>query len=228
MKAYRAFSNGKAPSRTLTPQLLPAEQTFEAAPAAIVALPAPAKHLRALLIQRTDSEVSTAHEIGRLSAYAPQYSALLQQAKTAGAQLSRQLAAVKPPAAHKIRGTKQQVQKAQAEFAAQQADGLDTYVTKVAALKARLRTLRPPPVMTPGQECVDLLGEPRWIPELEAVPLSGRQLLEGSPEPIIVTLERRRQLPENRPHFGAAKQRARGARKTDRVRGRDRLTASPA
>jgi hypothetical protein len=159
VKAYRAFANGSAPSKTLTPQLLQAEQTLESLNRRIVALPAPApaKHLRVLLIQLTDSEVSTAHEIGRLSAYAPQYSALLKQAKTAGAVLSHDLAAVKPPTAHKIRGTKAQVLKAQAEFAAaasaaaaHQAEAIDVYVAKIAALKARLRKLRPPLVMTPS------------------------------------------------------------------------------
>jgi hypothetical protein len=158
-KAYRAFSNGRAPSKTLTPQLLQAEQTLQRLRRRIVALPAPApaKHLRALLIQLTDSEVSSAHEIGRLSAYAPQYSAVLKQAKVAGADLSRGLAAVKPPTAHKIRGTKQQVQKAQAAFAAaaaaaaaHQADAIDAYVATIAAVAARLRKLRPPPVMSPS------------------------------------------------------------------------------
>jgi hypothetical protein len=159
VKAYRDFSNGSAPSKTLTPQLLEAEKTLQRLNRRIVALPAPApaKRLRALLIQLTDSEVSTAHEIGRLSAYAPQYSALLRRAKTAGAVLSHDLAAVKPPKAHKIRGTKKQVQKAQAAFAAaaaaaaaHQADAIDAYVAKIAALEARLHKLRPPPVMTPS------------------------------------------------------------------------------
>lgn len=159
VKAYRAFSNGGAPSKSLTPQLLQAEKTLQRLRRRIVALPAPApaKRLRALLVQLTDSEVSTAHEIGRLSAYAPQYSAVLKQAKTVGAELSHQLGAVKPPTAHKIRGTKQQVQKAQAAFtaaataaASAQADAIDAYVAKIAVLSARLRKLRPPPVMTPS------------------------------------------------------------------------------
>jgi hypothetical protein len=159
VKAYRAFSNGGTPSKTLTPQLLEAEQTLKRLNRRIVALPAPApaKRLRTLLIQLTDSEVSTAHEIGQLASYAPQYSALLKQAKTVGAVLSRALAAVKPPTAHKIRGTKAQVKKAQAAFAAAasaaaatQADAIDAYVAKIAKLQARLHKLRPPPVMAPS------------------------------------------------------------------------------
>jgi hypothetical protein len=159
VKAYRAFSSGGTPSKTLTPQLLQAEQTLKRLQRRIVSLPAPApaRHLRALLIQLTGTEVSSAHEIGQLSVFAPQYSVVLKQAKTAGAELSRALAAVKPPTAHKIRGTKQQVKKAQAAFAAaasaaaaQQADAVDVYVTKVGALERRLRKLRPPPVMAPS------------------------------------------------------------------------------
>src|SRR5712671_3976957 len=42
VKAYRAFANGSAPSKTLTPQLLQAEQTLESLNRRIVALPAPA------------------------------------------------------------------------------------------------------------------------------------------------------------------------------------------
>jgi hypothetical protein len=159
VKAYRAFSSGGTPAKTLTPQLLEAEQTLKRLNRRIVALPAPApaKRLRTLLIQLTGSEVSTAHEIGQLAAYAPRYSALLRQAKTAGAVLSRGLAAVKPPTAHNIRGTKAQVQKAQAGFAAAasaaaaaQADAIDAYVAKIAKLQARLHKLHAPPVMTPS------------------------------------------------------------------------------
>jgi hypothetical protein len=159
VKAYRDFSSGGTPSKTLTPQLLQAEQTLQRLQHRIASLPAPApaRHLRALLIQLMGTEVSSAHEIGRLSVFAPRYSLLLRQAKTAGAELSRGLAAVKPPTAHKIRGTKKQVQKAQAAFAAaasaaaaQQADAVGAYVTKIAALERRLRKLRPPPVMAPS------------------------------------------------------------------------------
>ena len=110
-KAYRAFASGATPAKTLTPQLVQAEQTLRQLERRIVALtaPAPANHLRTLLIKLTGSEVSVAAEVGRLSAFAPQYSVILKQAKTAGAALSRGLAAVKSPKSHKIRGTKQQV-----------------------------------------------------------------------------------------------------------------------
>ena len=63
--------------------------------------------------------------------------------------------AVKPPVAHKIRGTHKQVQQAQAAFTAaaskaagQQADAVEAYDGKIAGLERRLRTLDPPPIVT--------------------------------------------------------------------------------
>jgi len=119
-KAYRAFASGGTPAPELGPQLVQAELTLRRLRRRLVALPAPvpAKRLRALLIRLTSSEVSTAHEVGQLGAFASRYSALLNEAKKDGAELSVALAAVKPPKAHKIRGTKKQVQRAQAKFTA--------------------------------------------------------------------------------------------------------------
>jgi hypothetical protein len=159
VKAYRTFATAGTSSKTLTPQLLQAELTLQRLRRRIVGLPAPApaKHLRALLVELTGTEVSMAHEVGRLAAFAPQYSAVLKRAKAAGTELSHALAAVKPPTAHKIRGTRKQVQKAQAAFAAaavaaavQQADAVDAYAVRIAAVLTRLKKLRPPPVTTPA------------------------------------------------------------------------------
>ncbi len=159
VKAYRDFASGSTPAKTLVPELAQAERTLRGLQHRIVALPAPAvaKHLRVLLIRLTSSEVSTAHEVGKLAAFSPQYAALLKQAKTAGTALSKALAAVKPPQAHKIRGTKKQVKKAQAAFtaaataaAAQQADAVDAYDAKIARVQHRLRKLHPPAVLTPA------------------------------------------------------------------------------
>ena len=87
----------------------------------------------------------------------PPYSALLKQARSASVELSQALAAVKPPQAHKIRGTRKQVQKAQATFAAaaaasaaQQADAVDAYDAKIARVQHDLRKLHPPPVVSPA------------------------------------------------------------------------------
>jgi hypothetical protein len=159
VKAYREFSTGGTPPKTLTPQLLQAEQTLKRLQRRIAALPAPepASRLRKLLVQLTGTEVSIAHEVGQLSVFAPQYSVVLKQARAAGVELSKGLAAVKPPKAHKIRGTKAQVQKAQAAFsaaaaaaAAQQADAVDAYAAKIVQVEGRLRRLHPPRVMRPA------------------------------------------------------------------------------
>jgi hypothetical protein len=191
VKAYRAYASGSTPPKILTPQLLQAEATLQRLQRRIVALPAPvsAKHLRALLVQLTGTEVSTAHEVGRLSVFAPQYSALLKQTRTAGKELSHGLAAVKQPKAHKIRGTRKQVQKAQAAFAAaasaaaaQQADVIDAYAAKIAAIRVRLKKLRPPPVMSP-----------EYRTQLQTLDASGRSAL-------ALALELRKQ---NRAHVTA-------------------------
>jgi hypothetical protein len=158
VKAYRSFSAGGTPAKALTPELFQAERTLQRLQRRITALPAPAPaaHLRKLLVQLTATEVSIAHEVGQLSAFAPRYAALLGQARTASKVLSRALAAVTPPTAHQIRGTKAQVQKAQAAFAAasaaaaaQQADAVDEYDAKIGVVAAHLRKLQPPRVMRP-------------------------------------------------------------------------------
>ena len=63
---------------------------------------------------------------------------------------------MKPPKAHKLHGTKKQIQQAQAAFtaaadkaAALQADAVDAYVTKIARLERELRKLQPPPIVRP-------------------------------------------------------------------------------
>ena len=159
VKAYRAFGNGGTPAKTLTPELVQAEQTLRQLQRRIVALaaPAPARHLRTLLVRLMGAEVSIAHEVGQLAVFSPRYAALLKPAKTAGAELSRALGAVKPPKAHSLRGTKAQVQRAQAAFAAaasaaaaQQADAVNAYDAKIAAVEARLRKVKPPLVMRPA------------------------------------------------------------------------------
>jgi hypothetical protein len=157
--AYRSFSKGGAPAKTLTPELAQAETTLRLLQRRLVALPAPqpAKRLRTLLVRLTAVEVAIAHEVAQLSGFTSPYSTLLKEARTASVVLSHALSAVKPPVAHKIRGTRKQVKKAQAAFtaaasaaAAQQADAVDAYDAKIAVVERRLRKLEPPPVMTPA------------------------------------------------------------------------------
>jgi hypothetical protein len=159
VKAYREFSAGSTPAKTLTPQIREAEQTLRQLQRRIVGLPAPtpATHLRKLLVRLMGAEVSVAHEVGQLAVFSPRYATLLKPARAAGAELSSELAAVKPPKVHSLRGTKAQLQKAQAAFAAaasaaaaQQADAVDAYVARIGAVEARLRSVRPPLVMRPA------------------------------------------------------------------------------
>jgi hypothetical protein len=64
---------------------------------------------------------------------------------------------VKAPTPHRLRGTKAQIQKAQAAFAAasqkaatQQADAVDAYDSAVAVTLRRLKGMHPPAVMAPS------------------------------------------------------------------------------
>jgi hypothetical protein len=157
--AYRSFARGKTPAKRLVPRLTAAHRTLVVLGHRLQALPAPveAKKLRSLLIELNASEVSTAAEVETLARFASPYSALLAQAKQAGAKLSTALAAVKPPTTHKIKGTRKQVQKEQAAFAvaadaaaAQQADAVELYDGKIAMVERKLTALVPPPVMAPN------------------------------------------------------------------------------
>ena len=56
-----------------------------------------------------------------------------------------------------------------------------------------------------AQELVDVLGEPARVPELEGV-AAGRQRLERTGEDVVVPLEARRQLPEQRPELAGSAQ----------------------
>src|SRR4051794_7964073 len=49
--------------------------------------------------------------------------------------------------------------------------------------------------------------EPTLVPKLNSVPLPGRKIVERGGEPLVVALEGRRQLPEERPELRRAKQR---------------------
>src|SRR4051794_9874109 len=58
------------------------------------------------------------------------------------------------------------------------------------------------------QERVDVLCEPRWVPELDAMTLpSAFEARERVRESLVVALEGRRQLPEDRSHLRALAQR---------------------
>jgi hypothetical protein len=154
--AYRAFaSKGSAPGHDLDKAEAPLV-TLQRKLAALPA-PVPATRLRGLLIRLVHEETAIAHEVGRLASFSPRYAALLRQSRAAGTRLKASLSAVKSPSATQIRGTKKQVAKEQAAFAAasaqaaaDQADAIDAYGAAVGSVVARLRHLHPPAVMRPG------------------------------------------------------------------------------
>ena len=159
VRAYRDFATRGRPAGNITAQLAEAERTFRSLERQIVALPAPAPahHLRALLIELTGAEASTAQEVSQLSVFAPAYSASLRRASAAAAALTKGLAGVRPPTAHEIHGTRRQVRKAQAAFAtaaaaaaAKQAAAVDSYDAAIGGVLRALHRLDPPAVMAPA------------------------------------------------------------------------------
>lgn len=164
VRAYHDYVRGRVPARTLTPRLARAETTLVRLQHRVAAVQAPpqASQLRGLLVRLLGAEAATAHEISGLARFAPAYALVLARAKRAGADLSVALAAVNPPKARRLRGTKSQVARAQAVFtkqagaaAAAQADAVDAYDLRVAAVERSLEHLVPPAVMRPaylGQE----------------------------------------------------------------------------
>ena len=153
--AYRDFSGGKIHS-SLEPDLVRAEQTLRAFERRLIALPSPpvAAHLKALLVKLARSQVQVSAEVRVLAVFAPKFSAVVRNAATAGKRLSAALAAIVPPKAHKLRGTRKQVAAAQKAFgvaaaqaAAKQADAVDAYDAELARVQRELALLQPPAVM---------------------------------------------------------------------------------
>ena len=159
LRAYHDFVQGNTPTKTLVPRLDGARLTLTRLRTKLAAVPAPveAMHLRSLLLRLLDDEVATAGEVTKLARFAPAYNGVLKRARRDGRRLSRALAAVKPPAAHKLRGTRKQVALAQAQFtheadaaAAEQADAIAVYDGEIAGVVQSLRRLAPPLVMRPA------------------------------------------------------------------------------
>jgi hypothetical protein len=157
-KAYRAFAGGTIDS-SLVAELARAERTMRRLQHRLDAVPAPAVAVRVhrLLAQLAAAQVGLAAEVRGLAAFSPSFTALLRDASDAGKELGRALAAVNPPTAHTIHGTKQQVAKARKAFrteaaqaASTQADAVDVYAAKIARVWSKLRKLRPPQVMQPA------------------------------------------------------------------------------
>lgn len=159
VRAYHDFAAGKTISLRLVPQLRRARATIATLAHRLAAVPAPppARRLRALLVRLTRAEETVAREVAQLASFAPRYGRLLVHAQAAGADLARALAAVQPPHAHRVTGTRKKVAKAQAAFdvaaaaaAAEQAHAVERYDASVAAVERRLSRLAPPPLLRPA------------------------------------------------------------------------------
>jgi hypothetical protein len=159
MNAYRSFASTRVASAAEQRRLVAAEGTLQTLRGRLARLPAPApaRRLRALLLELVDAEVATSHEVAQLAVFTPHYAALLGQSRQASTRLAKALNEITPPKPHQIKGTKAEVARAQAAFTAasseaagRQADAIDTYGSAIAALERRLRKLHPPEVLRPS------------------------------------------------------------------------------
>jgi hypothetical protein len=154
--AFRSFATGTPVDAT---ELAHARRTLHLLNLRLRGLEAPpeAARLRTLLLRVTDAEEGVAVEVNALARFAPPFTRVIRRSQAASAELSRALAAVAPPRAHRIRGTKKQVDAARAAFAkaaasaaAQQADAVAAYVAALTDAKRALERLHPPLIMRPS------------------------------------------------------------------------------
>ena len=158
LHAYQAFTRQKTITPRTQAQLAHAESVLASLRRRLAALPAPpdASRLRADVLRLVVREAEITREVHALSLFVPAFAAEVAVVHRAGTALGKTLAAIKPPTAHLVRGTKQQIARARAAFAAAsdqaaaaEADALDAYDATVAAAVPRLRRLSAPPVFAP-------------------------------------------------------------------------------
>jgi hypothetical protein len=199
LTAYRHFSTqGRDPyERT---QLATAERTFLTLENRLSALaaPPPAAELRTLLVRTVRAEHGVAGELDQLDRFVPAFDATIGAVARANRQLAGSLAAGSAPKARTIRGTAKQIAAAKAAFAAAsnraaaaQADALDAFDGALARAQRRLRTLQPPPVMSPAysaqaltlestQRAGSALANELRMPNRTKVPLLIRSFMQAS------------------------------------------------
>jgi hypothetical protein len=157
--AYRDFTRPSAKHRDSAGELTRAEATLRKLGSRIAAIAPPpeAKRLRMRLMELIAAEQMVTREVRELAVFAPRYSALLAQARRAGATLGAALANTKIPQPHPLRGTVARITAAQHAYEAeaagaanQQADAIAAYDAALSVVVAHLRSLQPPPAFTPG------------------------------------------------------------------------------
>ena len=158
LTAYRGYSSLKT-TKNAEQRIAQGTRTLRTLERRIAALHAPpaATTLRRLLLQLVEQERLVAQETEQLAQFLPRFTIAMTQSRSAQTQLARALAAINPPTAHAVRGTRKKIARARAAFdkasaraAAEQADAINAYDRSLARVAGRLRRLQPPPVMAPA------------------------------------------------------------------------------
>jgi len=158
VNGYRAYVHHSS-SPSTTAELQRAAATFGNLRKRIAAVSTPpqAKRLARLLSELLTQEGSVARQVARLASFTPAFRTVSVQTRLLSTALSRALAAVPQPKAHRITGTKAQIAKAQDDFAkaaaaaaATQADEIDAYDRALGHLLVRLRAIVRPSAMEPA------------------------------------------------------------------------------
>jgi hypothetical protein len=119
--------------------------------------PPTANKLHRLLLQLVAAEIGLAGEIERLAVFLPGFQAVLTNVGPANSRLAASLSAAPTPKPKTVRGTRQQILAAQADYkhqfaqaAAVQAAAIEAYRADLVPLIRRLRRLDPPAVLEPS------------------------------------------------------------------------------
>lgn len=158
MLAYRDFSGQGLVKRNAAPELAGATKTLLRLDRRLAAVSAPpaALRLRRSLLSLIAAQVAITHEVQRLAAFAPRFTALLTEARTANALLQAALRRIVIPTPHALRGTLKRIRQAQRAFrtrsrsaADAQAAAIGSYDDAIDGLVRQLRRLSPPDVARP-------------------------------------------------------------------------------
>jgi hypothetical protein len=154
---YKSFSTHGIAATGAGPRFAQAERTLDTLDIRLARIVAPpdAQPLRRSLLAFVGSERELAHELSLLVVFLPRFSAALQPLGAADKKLQQALIAIKVPTpasvpTSKLKAARAAYTKAVAAAAAGQAAALETYMSAIAGVEARLRMLRPPPAMAPA------------------------------------------------------------------------------
>jgi hypothetical protein len=154
---YKRFSTHGIPVSSAGAKFAQAEGTLDTLDMRLARIVAPpdAQPLRRSLLAFVGSERELARELSLLVVFLPRFSAALRPLGAADKKLQQALNAIKVPTptsvpTSKLKAARAAYTKAVAAAAAAQAAALETYMSAIARAEARLRSLHPPPAMTPA------------------------------------------------------------------------------